>query len=127
MTTQLLLRPTEVLDAIITPESDGNVCVYCEKPIVQGRFHWTDEHGEPRRNDAMYGGGIMDFPSWRHADGTEGHGVTRFGEFDHGVILPKYRCPQCQAFDTVDQKDTGYGSLCNCTACGWHAYYDRGD
>lgn len=118
----ILIRDREVLEAIITPESDGNRCTYCEKPIVQGRFHWNDEHGEPVRSHSSHGGDIQSFPDWRHVDGTPGHGADLVS-----LVLPKDRCPSCRAFDSIDIRDTGYGSDCTCTACGWHTYYDRGD
>lgn len=115
-----LAREREVLERISTPESEGNVCGYCEKPIAEGWFHWLEDDGQPHRMDPMYGGEIESYPSWRHADGSPGHG-------DLSTVYPKYRCPGCKAFDTVNVRDTGYGSDCHCTACGWHKYFDRGD
>jgi len=118
----ILLRPREVLERIITPESEGERCTYCKKPIAQGSFHWLGEDGQPRRSDPMYGGQIQSFRDWRHADGTPGH-----GQDGHLVLRDSHRCPQCREFDTITRRDTGYGTDSACTACGWSKYYDRGD
>lgn len=117
----VFLRPREVLEEIITPVSSGELCTYCELPIVLGRFHWLDDSGQPQRSDAMFGGAVMSFPSWRHANGSEGHGGERT------LVLPKPRCPDCGAFDSLSDRDTGYGSDITCSACGSSHYYDRGD
>jgi hypothetical protein len=127
----ILLRTREVLEKTITGLAAGDLCTYCDRPIVQGLFHWNDERGQPLREDPMYHGGkpgpVQSFPSWRHADGTEGHGVHRFGPNDHGVILTKDRCPDCGAFDSLTRRDTGYRDLLDCAECSYHSYYDRGD
>lgn len=117
----VLLRPGEVLEEIVTPVTAGELCTYCGRPIVQGRFHWLDDNGQPQRMDALYGGAVMSFPSWRHSDGSEGHGEDRH------LVLPKRRCPDCGAFDSLLERDTGYGSDITCSACGYSRYYDRGD
>lgn len=114
------LRPREVLEEIITPVTSGERCVYCGKPIIQGSFHWLDDDGEPVRSLPMFGGEVQSFPSWRHADGSDGHGDLR-------VVSPKRRCPACGAFDTLTDRDTGYGTEVTCSGCGGNHYYDRGD
>lgn len=116
----IFLRPREVLEEIVTPVTSGDLCTYCEKPIVEGRFHWLDDNGEPRLYAPMFGGEVQSFPSWRHADGTDGHGDLR-------IVSPKRCCPECGAFDTLSDRETGYGSVGTCSACGWSRYFDRGD
>jgi hypothetical protein len=108
------LREREVLACILTPDSEGERCTYCKKPIVEGRFYWLGEDGQPRRQDPAWGLGerIMTFPSWRHADGSPGH-----GDDGHLVLRDANRCPRCKSFDTISIRDTGYGSDCTCTAC----------
>ena len=101
--------------------TSGELCVYCNLPIVLGRFHWLDSNDQPQRYDRMFGGAVMSFPSWRHANGSEGHGQ------DRDLVLPKPRCPDCGAFDSLSDRDTGYGSDITCSACGGSRYYDRGD
>lgn len=113
----ILLRDGEVLDGIRTPVSQGNVCTYCDKPILEGWFYWE---ADGSTLDELTG----PFPSWRHADGTEGHG-ERFHDNDHGFISPKNRCPQCEGFD-LSYRDTGYGTVITCP-CGYDKYHDRGD
>jgi hypothetical protein len=118
----ILLRPREVLERIITPVSEGERCTYCKKPIAEGRFHWLGEDGQPRRSHPSFGGEIESFPDWRHADGTPGHGHD--GRL---VMRDNDRCPECGEFDTITRQETGYGCNSECTACGWHKYFDRGD
>jgi hypothetical protein len=121
--TALYLRDREALEEIITQESAGERCTYCKRPIAQGMFHWLDEAGSPQRmGDPVSPGAVMRFSDWRHADGTPGHGD------DGDLVLPDTsRCPQCKAFGVITVRDTGYGSDCTCTACGWSKYFDRGD
>ncbi len=118
--TAIFLRDREVLEQILTPVAAGNLCTNCRQPIAQGRFHWLDDDGQPQRGQGFYAGEIMSFTSWRHTDGTPGRGCG-------SLVLPARRCPECGAFDSIKVRDTGYGSDCTCTACGWNEYFDRGD
>jgi hypothetical protein len=117
----IFLRQREVLERITIPESEGELCTYCGKPIVEGLFHWLGEDGQPVRQHQSYGGAVESFPSWRHADGSEGHG------YDHCLLLAKERCPSCKAHGTLTRRGTGYGDDITCTACRWNKYFDRGD
>ncbi|WP_100475669.1 hypothetical protein [Mycobacteroides abscessus] len=118
---EVFLRPREVLEEIVTPVTVGQLCTFCDLPIVQGRFHWLDENDQPQRYDQAFGGAVMSFPAWRHANGTAGHGQ------DRTLVFPKPRCPDCGAFDTLSERDTGYGTDTTCSACSSSHYYDRGD
>lgn len=54
-------RPREVLEEIVTPVTVGQLCTFCDLPIVQGRFHWLDENDQPQRYDQAFGGAVMIF------------------------------------------------------------------
>jgi hypothetical protein len=120
----VFLRDREVLDLIITAESAGERCVYCRLPVVQGRFHWLNDDGTPVLQGGVSNSGeIVRFPSWRHADGSPGHGVDGY------LVIAEGRCPECGAYDSdaLSRRDTGYGDDVTCTACGWNKYFGRGD
>jgi hypothetical protein len=76
----VFIRPGEVLDRIITLESAGKRCRACHAPIVRGVFRFTDAVAQ------FHPEVTLSFPSWRHADGSPGHGAPDFR--DDGPVLP---------------------------------------
>jgi hypothetical protein len=113
-TPTIWLREGELFVRLL--DTEPHVCVYCGQPIVRAMCKWPDEPD--------YWGQVheLQFPVWRHADGSPSH--------DHGGmwnVLPAPHCPNCHANNTLDAVQEAYGDRTTCSACGWHHWYDIGD
>jgi ribosomal protein S27E len=130
----VLLPRAERAAALVTPDGlwtrageeqvsllrpDAGDCITCGKQLADGMFRWTGRKVDPDPFEAELFSGDSRFPSLRHADGSQNHGV-------HDTPSAKVSCPECLRPGTTFD-DGAYGTTARCPHCGWHKYTDRGD
>ncbi len=100
----------EVLSVL---DDNAGPCKVCDKAMVRLLVNQHVNH-----NDYQYTM-RLDFV-YAHADGSAPHD----GSITNCV---KPKCPQCGRYGTVMHQMQAYGDARDCSACGWHDFYDIGD
>lgn len=104
---------THTYEILAVLDANAGPCKDCDKPMVCLKAKQHVNH-----NGHQYAH-TLDF-LYAHADGSEPH---------NGVITNcvKPKCPKCGQYDTLTYQQQAYGDATDCTACGYHHFYDIGD